>query len=137
MAFSSTTLRQLEKRLPKIISPTTHGIVDYCHAAFFATVAIVCWKKNRRAAYAAAGTSAFVLTEALFTDYKPGVKRVIPFSVHGQLDGGFAALSPAIPWIFGFSGTKAARIFQLNSLVEGTAVGLTNWSDARAQAEEQ
>ena len=135
MSLTTTALQQIEAKLPKVISPTTHGIIDYCHSAFFATVAVVCWKNNRRAALAAAGTSALVLVQGLFTDYKPGLKRVLPFSVHGQLDGGFAAFSLAIPNTFGFAETKAARIFQANALVEAIVVGLTDWSDERARAE--
>ena len=130
-------LHKIQTSLPKVISPTTHGIVDYCHAAFFATMAIVAWNKNRRAAVAAATTSAFVLVESLLTDYKPGVKRVIPFSVHGQLDGSFAAASLAIPKVFGFSDTGAAKIFTVNAFVEAAVVGLTDWSDERARAEER
>ncbi len=136
MALTTIAIRQLEKRLPKVISPTTHGVIDYCHAGFFATMAVVCWKRNKPAALAAAGTSALVLAQSLFTDYKPGLKRVLPFSVHGQLDGAFAAFSLAVPRLFGFADTKAARVFQINSFVESTIVGLTDWNDIRARAEE-
>ena len=137
MSLTTTALHQIESRLPKIISPTTHGIVDYCHSAFFATFAVICWKRNKPAAIAAAGTSALVLFQSLFTDYKPGLKRILPFSVHGQLDAGFAAFSLAIPRTFGFEGTKAARLFQANALVEATVVGFTDWSNDRARAEEK
>ncbi|MGI4830731.1 MAG: hypothetical protein ACRYFU_21430 [Janthinobacterium lividum] len=137
MALGTLALHQLEAKLPKVISPKTHGLVDYGHAAFFATMAAVCWKKNRRAAYAAAFTSAFVLVESLFTDYKYGVKKLIPFSVHGQMDGGFAAASLGIPKAFGFEGTVPATIFHVNAFVEATVVGLTDWSDERARAEEK
>lgn len=137
MALGTLALHQLEAKLPKVISPSTHGIIDYCHAAFFATLAAVCWKSNRRAAVAAASTSALVLVQSLLTDYKWGVQKLMPFSVHGQIDGGFAALSLGIPKTFGFEGTVPARIFQVNAFVEATVVGLTDWSDERARAEER
>lgn len=136
MALGTLALHQLEAKLPKVISPTTHGIIDYCHAAFFATMAAVLWNKNRRAAVACASTSALVLGESLFTDYKWGVKKAIPFEVHGQLDGGFAAASLGIPKTFGFEGTGAATIFHVNAFVEATVVGLTDWNNERARAEE-
>ena len=137
MPLTTLALHQIEAKLPKIISPTVHGVIDYSHAAFFAGMAAVCWKRNKPAALAAAVTSALVLTESLLTDYKLGVKRVIPFSVHGQLDGGFSAISLAIPKLFGFAETKAAKVFQINALVETAVVGLTDWSDERARAEER
>ena len=136
MALGTLALHQLEAKLPKVISPKTHGIIDYCHAAFFATVAVVCWKSNRRAALAAAGTSALVIVQGLLTDYKWGIKKVIPFETHGQMDGGFAALSLGIPKTFGFEGTVPATIFHVNAFVEATIVGLTDWNNERAHAGE-
>ena len=136
MAPGTPPLHQLEAKLPKVISPKKHGIIDYCHAAFFATMAVMCWKSNRRAALAAAGTSTLVLVQSLLTDYKWGVQKLIPFSVHGQMDGGFAAFSVGIPKTFGFADTPAARVFEINAFVEATVVGLTDWSDERARAGE-
>jgi hypothetical protein len=136
MALGTLALHQLEAKLPKVISPKTHGLIDYGHAAFFATVAAVLWKSNRKAAVAAAGTSAFVLVQSLLTDYKWGAKKVIPFDVHGQMDGAFAAASLGIPKAFGFADTPAAKIFQVNAFVESTVVGLTDWNNERARAEE-
>ena len=132
MALGTLALHQLEAKLPKVISPKTHGIIDYCHAAFFATLALVCWKSNRRAAVAAASTSALVIVQGLLTDYKWGVKKIMPFEVHGQIDGSFAALSLGIPKAFGFEGTVPATIFKANAFVEATVVGLTDWNNQRA-----
>ena len=136
MPLGTLALHQIETKLPKVISPTMHGVIDYSHAAFFATMAVVCWKKNKPAALAAASTSALVLLQSLFTDYKPGVKRVIPFAVHGQMDAGFAAVSLGIPKLFGFSDTKAANVFRANAFVEAAVVGLTDFSSESAWAEE-
>ena len=136
MSLATFALQQVEAKLPKVISPTTHGIIDYCHAAFFAGLAVICWKSDKRAAVAAAGTSALVLVEGLLTDYKPGVKRILPFSVHGRIDGSLAAISMAIPRTFGFENTKQARIFKINAFVVATVVGLTDWNDERARAKQ-
>lgn len=136
MALGTLALHQLEAKLPKVISPKTHGLIDYGHAAFFATVAAVCWKSNRKAAIAAAGTSALVLVQSLLTDYRWGVQKLIPFEVHGEMDGGFAALSLGIPKAFGFEETPAANIFRANAFVEATVVGLTDWNNQRAHAGE-
>ena len=136
MAVAETVLPMVEKYLPKVISPRVHGYIDYSHAAFFLGSAWFLRKKNPRAAAAALTTGALVLTQSLLTDYALGAKKFIPFETHGKLDGGFASASWAIPHLFGFSNTPAARIFQINSMVEGTVVGLTDFSSARARAEE-
>jgi hypothetical protein len=39
---------------PKVITPTVHGIIDYCHAAFFFTVGVLCTRSHNKAAARAA-----------------------------------------------------------------------------------
>ena len=118
-----------------MIDAGTHGIIDYGHAAFFLTMALVCRKKNPPAALAALLTGSFVLVQSLLTDYPLGVKPAIPFAVHGGLDTGFAPLSFVLPNLFGFTGTKAATIFKANTFVEATVVALTDFSSERAHEE--
>jgi hypothetical protein len=136
MSIQSTAQKQLESRLPKVIDARTHGIIDYCHAAFFLGMAWFCRRNNRPAALAALITGSFVLVESLLTDYPLGAFRVLPFRTHGRMDAGFAASSPVMPRMFGFGGTPAARIFQGNGIVEAAVVGLTDFSSEHARAEE-
>lgn len=124
-------------KLPKFISPTAHGVIDYCHAAFFFTVGMLCSRSNKRAAVAAVATGSFILVQSMLTDYRFGIKPVIPFSTHGKMDRVFAASSWMIPMVFGFRGTKAAKIFESNSLAESTVVAATDWNSERAHRESQ
>ena len=119
----------------KVISPKVHGIIDYAHVAFFFGFALLCRKSNKPAALAALGTGTFVLVQSLLTDYPLGLKPVIPFAMHGKMDAGFASASWVIPKVFGFSGTAAAKVFEMNSAVEGTVVGMTDFSTERARME--
>jgi hypothetical protein len=133
MSLLSSALNLLESRLPKVIDAGTHGLIDYGHAAFFLGMAVVCRKSNPRAAAAALATGGFVLAESLLTDYPLGVKPVISFEAHGKLDAGFAATSLAIPGVFGFEGTGAAKVFKMNAFVEAVVVGLTDFHSERAR----
>ena len=135
MALINSLLPALENRLPKVVDARMHGIVDYCHAAFFLTLGFLCLRSNKRAAAAALGTGTFVLVQSLLTDYPLGVKPVLSFDDHGKIDAAFASASWAIPKLFGFSGTVPARIFEGNTLVEATAVGLTDFNSDRAHAQ--
>jgi hypothetical protein len=121
--------------LPKIISPTAHGVIDYAHSAFFFTVGLACSRSNKRAAAAAFATSGFILAQSLLTDYRFGAKPVISFETHGKMDSVFAASSWLLPRIFGFKETPAAKIFESNSLAEASVVGLTDWDSERAREE--
>ena len=135
MALIDTVLPLIANRLPKVIDARTHGLIDYAHGVFFLGMALLCRKSNPRAATAALGTGAFILGGALLTDYPLGVRRVIPFATHGRLDTGFASASWAVPRVFGFADTAAARVFQLNSIAEALAVGMTDFDSGRARAE--
>ena len=136
MSVANIAVNQLESRLPKVIDARKHGIIDYCHAAFFLGMAYVCRKSEPRAALAALCTGSFVLVQSLLTDYPLGAKKVIPFKVHGQMDAAFAASSFMVPKVFGFPGTTAANVFTGNSFVEAAVVGATDFSSERARSEE-
>jgi hypothetical protein len=125
----------LQNNLPKVISPKAHGVIDYAHAAFFLTVGLLCRRSNKRAARAAFATSGFILAQSMLTDYRFGVKPVISFETHGKMDSVFASSSWAIPMVFGFAGTGAAKIFEANSLVEASVVGMTDWDSKKAHWE--
>ena len=136
MPVATALVERLEKRRPKVIDARTHGIIDYCHAAFFFGMALVCRKSNPRAAIAAAAAGGFVLVESLLTDYPLGAAKIIPFSIHGQMDSAFAASSFAVPKLFGFADTPAANVFSANGFIEGSVVGMTKWDSDAAREEE-
>jgi hypothetical protein len=124
--------------LPKVISPTVHGIIDYCHAGFFFTVGVLCARsRNKAASGAAFATGGFILVQSLLTDYRFGAKPVFSFETHGKMDAVFASSSWALPLLFGFKDTAAAKIFEGNSLAEASVVAMTDWNSQRAHEERQ
>jgi hypothetical protein len=124
--------------VPKVISPKLHGIIDYCHAAFFFTVGVICSRShNKAAARAAFSISSFILVQSLLTDYRFGAKPVFSFETHGKMDSVFASSSWILPLIFGFKDTPAARIFEVNSLAEASVVAATDWNSQRAHQERE
>ena len=54
MYLTRNRLDMLESKVPKVISPTAHGIIDYAHAAFFFTMGVLCRRSHERAAKRAA-----------------------------------------------------------------------------------
>jgi hypothetical protein len=136
MYLTRNRLDMLESKVPKVISPTAHGIIDFAHAAFFFTMGVLCRCSHKRAASAAFATSGFILAQSLLTDYRFGVMPLFPFQTHGKMDATFASSSWLIPRIFGFKGTPAAKIFEMNSLAEASVVEMTDWSNERAHKEQ-
>src|SRR3954447_267297 len=136
MSITTAVVEEVERRLPKVIDARTHGIIDYCHAAFFFGMGIFLARRNRSAATAAVATGAVVLVLSLLTDYPLGARKVIPFETHGRMDAGFAASSFMMPKWFGFANTAAAQVFKINGFVEGAVVGMTDWNSERARNQE-
>ena len=128
----------LEVTIPKVISPTKHGIIDYCHAAFFFTVGVFCVRShNKPGAQAAFATGGFILVQSLLTDYRFGAKPAISFETHGKMDAVFASTSWMMPLFFGFKNTAAGKIFEGNSLAEASVVALTDWNSQLAHEERE
>jgi hypothetical protein len=136
MTLTSAAVEQLESHMPKVVDARTHGIIDYCHAAFFFSMAILWRKREPRAAMAALLTGGFILVESMLTDYPLGVKKIIPFETHGRMDAGFAGASFMMPKVFGFEGTAASKVFKGNGFAESAVVGMTDWDSQHARAEE-
>jgi len=131
-------LKDADDAVPKVIGPTMHGIIDYCHAAFFFTVGVCCARsQNKAAARAAFATSGFILAQSLLTDYRFGAKPVISFETHGKMDAVMASSSWMVPLLFGFKNTVAGKIFEGNSLAESSVVALTDWNSQRAHEERE
>jgi hypothetical protein len=79
-----------------------------------------------RTTYALAGG---YLTLSALTNYRPALKRLVPFKTHGATDVVLGVLVPALPWVLGFAGDKRARNFFL-ALTGITMVvtALTDWN---------
>src|ERR1700742_1367598 len=102
IAMISENSKMTQTNLPKIVSPTAHGIIDYAHSAFFLGLGFLTWRSNRRAAWAALTTGGFILVQSLSTDYRFGAKPLISFKTHGKMDTIFATTSWMVPLLFGF-----------------------------------
>ena len=125
---TAVVVHELQKRLPKVISPELHGLIDYAHAGFFVCAGFFLWKRNRPAAVAAFATGACVLSESLITDYPLGLEPVISFETHGKLDAAMASASLLAPQLLGFRDSGAATLFRVNAVVSGAIVGLTDYA---------
>ncbi len=136
--FLKTNQDSSDAVLPKVVNPTVHGIIDYCHAAFFLTVGVLCSRShNKAAARTAFATGGFILVQSLLTDYRFGAKPVFSFETHGKMDAVFASTSWMLPLLFGFKDTAAGKIFEGNSLAEASVVAITDWDSQRAHEERQ
>lgn len=96
----------------KILSPSTHGYIDYIYGAilllaptffdFGGTGAALCY-----------GFGALQIALSLVTRYPMGAVNWISFPAHGTYELVVGVLLAVSPWIFGFSGVATPRNFLL------------------------
>ena len=128
MPFLDSAAKGITDRLPTVISPKTHAVIDYSTAGTFLAMGGLLWRKNRRAALASLICGGSELLTTLVTDYPGGVSKAISFQLHGRIDAGLAAMAGTIPKFFAFDDTAQARLFGLMAIGIGAVTGLTDFT---------
>jgi hypothetical protein len=116
------------KRMPKVINPTAHAVIDYAAAATFFGMAALFWKRNRRAAIASLACGATEVLAALLTDYPGGAAKQISFETHGSIDLGLSGLVAGLPDAMRFAGEPESRFFRVQGLAIAALTGLTDFT---------
>jgi hypothetical protein len=118
-------------KMPKIISPKTHSIVDYATIGSFALLAAKYWGRNRRAAIAAAICAGAELVTVLLTDFPGGITNQISLPTHVKIDFGLAAAASAIPSFLRFDDETEAKWFRMLGLNVTTVAAMTDTGGMR------
>ncbi len=134
MALLDVGVRSLSNRLPKVISPKTHAIIDYATAGAFFLMGALFWKRHKRAAISSWVCGAQEMTVAMLTDYPGGVANVIDWPTHGKIDAGFAGLVATAPNLLGFSDEWPSIYFRSQGVALAAVTGMTQF-EPRARRE--
>lgn len=114
-------------RLPKVVKPRAHALLDYAVIGSCLLGGALFWRRNKRATLGfliCAGANAL---NVMLTDYPGGKYPVIPYKMHGQIDAGLAGLTAAMPRVMDFAGEPEARFFGAQALAETAITGMTNF----------
>jgi len=123
----STKLADLAtKPLPKVVTPKTHGIIDWAAAAGFYAAGALLWKKNKRASLASVICGHLIGSLIFLTDCPGGVWKKISFETHCKIDPGVAGLVASMPSLLSFSDEKESKLFQAMGVGLAAARSLTN-----------
>jgi hypothetical protein len=131
MAILNRVTKAITKPLPKMVSPKTHAIADYLIAGSFLAMGTVFWSRNKRAALSAFFCGGAELAVSLLTDYPGGVKKVISFPLHGEIDVGLAAMAAAMPEFMAFDEESEKAFFQTQGVVMTASTSLTEFNPVR------
>ena len=128
MLLMQNAIKVMTNRMPKVISPKTHAIIDYATAGAFIGMGIFLWRRNKRAAMASLICGGAEAATSLLTDYPGGVWRLMSFRVHGGIDMGLATLAGSMPEMMNFDESRASRFFTVQSLRIAAVTGLTDFT---------
>ena len=115
------------RKMPKVINPTTHAVLDYMVAGSFLLKAGLQWKQHRRAGACSLICGAATLANALVTDYPGGAFRKISYKAHARNDSAIAGFAASAPGLLGFSKDKESRFFGGEALAATIIIGLTDY----------
>lgn len=119
------------RRLPKVISPGIHAVLDLAVAGSFLVAGVLAWKRGQHkvalSSWMIAGTG---LGLAVFTNYPAGIARLISLPAHGKIDAGMSGLIGALPTLMDFGEEDSSRFFRWQAVAVAAVVGLTDFSDS-------
>jgi hypothetical protein len=133
MALMQKGVQLVAERMPKVISPKAHGIIDYASAGAFLMAGALLWRKNKRAAVGALLCGAMQAGNVLLTDMPGGVQPVMSFQTHGRVDAGLAGFVAALPSVMRFGGEPEAMLFRGQSVAIAAVTGMTDFSYGSAE----
>ena len=128
MPLLAQLTRWSTNKMPKVINPTAHAIIDYATAATFFAMAAFFWRRNKRAAISSLVCGSAETITSLLTDYPGGVAREISFETHGKIDFGLAGLVANMPAMMRFSDEPESRFFTLQGMTLAAVTGLTDFT---------
>jgi hypothetical protein len=128
MAIFNTAAKLALKPVPRFISPKGHAIIDYMTIGSFFMSAAWFWSRSKRAALAAAICGGADLAISLLTDYPGGMKKAIPFRIHGDIDLGLATMTAAMPEFLAFEDDHEKKFFLAQGAMITAVRELTKFS---------
>ncbi len=128
MSLVQTGMNIASKRLPKVIGPTVHAIIDYGVAATFFAMGAFFWSRHKRAAISSFICGGAAAMNSMLTDYPGGMWKVMSFETHGKIDAGLAGATGTMPGLMGFEDDGEARFFQIQAIAEAAVTAMTDFN---------
>jgi hypothetical protein len=135
MPITNSVAKVVSKPLPRIISPKTHAAMDYITVGAFLMGAGFFWERSKRAALGALICAGAELAVSLLTDYPGGVKKVISFRTHREIDFGLAAMTATMPEFLAFKDDSERKFFLAQGMLITAISELTQFPKEAARTE--
>ena len=126
MALLQRGVAAATNRMPSVISPSAHALLDYITVGTFFLLAAAFWRRNKRAALGSLVCGSAELGTTLMTDFPGGVAKVIDLPTHLRIDMGLAAMAATLPDLMGFKSEPESKWLRVMGLGITANAGLTN-----------
>jgi hypothetical protein len=127
MPFWKSGLQMAAGRLPKVIKPQQHAIVDCAVVGSFMLMSALSWRRSKRVAIGSLICGGATAINSMLTDYPGGLLRVTTYRNHGRIDAGIAGLAAAMPRFMNFRQEPEARFFSVAALSQTVLAGMTDF----------
>ena len=127
MALLQKSVALAAGRMPKMISPRVHSVLDYAVAGSFLLMGALFWRRNRRAAIGSLLCGCATAAVSLLTDYPGGTRKPISYSMHGQIDTGLIAMTAAMPRLVNIEDDREAKFFSRQALAKTAITAMTDF----------
>jgi len=127
MALWQKGVKMAAGKMPKVIGPTTHAVLDYAVAGSFLLMGILFWKRNKRAAVGSLVCGSAAAANILLTDYPGGSQKLLGYKAHGHIETGIAGMTAAMPRLLRFEDEPEAKFFELEALAKTVIISLTDY----------
>ena len=133
MPVLNNLTKMVAKPIPRMITPKAHAVIDYASVGVFLGSTALFWRRNRRAALASLLCGGAELGLMLLTDYPGGMKKILSFETHRELDYGLAALTASVPETMAFKHTGETKFFRAQGALLTLLGELTQPSSIRSK----
>ena len=137
MALLQRGVAAATNRMPNVISPTAHAIIDYITVGAFFLMAAAFWRRNKRAALGSLMCGSAELGTVLMTDFPGGAAKVIDLPTHLRIDMGLAAMAGTLPDLMGFKNEPESKWLRVMGLGITANAGLTNPGERKLNQRER
>jgi hypothetical protein len=135
MPLLNRSVTMVARRMPKVITPRAHAIIDYAVAASFVVAGVNAWRHHKHAAISAFIVAGAKIGLSLMTDYPGGIARVVPFPTHLRFDAGNGGLVSSMPNLMGFGSGWPAWIFRAHGVGIAAVAALTSAGEEEERVE--
>ncbi len=139
MPLLQKVLQIAADKLPKVVGPTTHALIDYGLVGSCLLMGAMSWRHSKRIAIGSVICGGAVAVNSMLTDYPGGLCKIISYQTHGLIDAELARLASAVSRLMRLEDGPETMFFNILGLSETALLGMTDlgYYERRSEVKEK